>query len=33
MANIVENAIRGFANNLRLVHYIDCYKLNKSEVL
>lgn len=31
--NIAENAIRGFANNLRLVRYIDCYKLNKSEVL
>lgn len=31
--NIAENAIRGFANNLRCVRYIDCYKLDKSEVL
>ena len=30
---IVENAIRGFANNLHHVRTIDCYKLDKLMVL
>lgn len=31
--NMAENAIRGFANNLRIVRNIDCYKLDKTAVL
>ena len=31
--NVVENAIRGFANNLRVVRMIDCYKLDQTAVL